>query len=118
MKKISLLFSCLFIINFLSAQTIPIGAWQEHLSYKNAISVAEGNGLVYCATTSGVFYYKKADNSMQRLSKVNYLSDIEATVVRFNPYNNKLLITYKNSNIDLFENNNTVINISDKKSAI
>jgi hypothetical protein len=114
MKKISLLIPFLFIASFLFAQQIPIGGWQEHLSYRNALSVAEGNGLVYCVTTSGIFNFKKSDNSMSRMSKVNGLSDIEGVVVSFNPYNGKFLIAYKNSNIDIIESNG-IVNISDIK---
>ena len=114
MKKISLLIPFLFIASFLFSQQIPIGGWQEHLSYKNALSVAEGNGLVYCVTTSGIFNFKKSDNSMSRMSKVNGLSDIEGVVVSFNPYNGKFLIAYKNSNIDIIESNG-IVNISDIK---
>jgi len=114
MKKISLLIPFLFIASFLFPQQIPIGGWQEHLSYKNALSVAEGNGLVYCVTTSGIFNFKKSDNSMSRMSKVNGLSDIEGVVVSFNPYNGKFLIAYKNSNIDIIESNG-IVNISDIK---
>lgn len=114
MKKISLLFPFLLAFTLLSAQQVPIGGWQEHLSYKNAVSVAEGNGLVYCLTTSGIFNFRKSDNSMTRLSKVNGLSDIEGVVVNFNPYNNKFLIAYKNSNIDIIETGQ-IINISDIK---
>ncbi len=114
MKKTSLLFLFLLSFTILSAQQVPIGGWQEHLSYKNAISVAEGNGLVYCLTTSGIFNYRKADNSMTRLSKVNGLSDIEGVVVNFNPYNNKFIIAYKNSNIDIIETGQ-IVNISDIK---
>lgn len=114
MKKLSLLFSCLLIAISLSAQQIPIGGWQEHLSYKSAISVAEGNGWVYCVTTSGIFNFKKSDNSMNRLSKVNGLSDIEGAVVNFNSYNNKFIIAYKNSNIDIVETSQ-IINIPDIK---
>lgn len=114
MKKISLLFPILLIVTFLSAQQIPIGGWQEHLSYKSAVSVAEGNGLVYCLTTSGIFNFRKSDNSMNRLSKVNGLSDIEGVVVNYNSYNNKFLIAYKNSNIDIIEPSQ-IINIPDIK---
>lgn len=114
MKKISLLFSFLLSISITFAQQIPIGGWQEHLSYKNGLSVAEGNGLVYCATTSGIFSYKKSDNSMTRMSKVNGLSDIEGVVVSYNAYNNKFLIAYKNSNIDIITGS-AIINIADIK---
>ncbi len=114
MKKISLLLPFLLFLTLLSAQQIPIGGWQEHLSYKNALSVAEGNGWVYCVTTSGIFNFRKSDNSMNRLSKVNGLSDIEGVVVNYNPYNNKFLIAYKNSNLDIIEVGQ-IINISDIK---
>ncbi|MFL5762620.1 MAG: two-component regulator propeller domain-containing protein [Bacteroidia bacterium] len=114
MKKYALfLFTNLFCITLL-AQQVPIGGWQEHLSYKNAISVAEGNGMVYCATTSGFFTYKKADNSTTRLSKVNGLSDVEAILVNFDPANGKVLVAFKNSNLDLIEGG-AIINIPDIK---
>lgn len=114
MKKTSLLLPFLLFLTILSAQQVPIGGWQEHLSYKNAISVAEGNGIVYCVTASGIFYYKKTDNSMERMSKVNGLSDIEGVVVSYNSYNSKFVIAYKNSNIDIISNS-VIINISDIK---
>jgi hypothetical protein len=114
MTRILLLFSILFSSSFTFGQDVPIGGWKEHLSYKSALSVSEGNGKVYVATTSGIFSLNKSDNSMDRMSKVNGLSDIEATVLNFNPYNNKLLIAYKNSNIDIISNG-TITNISDIK---
>jgi hypothetical protein len=114
MKKLSILFLFLSFYFTGIAQQVPIGGWQEHLSYKNAISVAEGNGMVYCATTSGIFSFRKMDNSMTRLSKINGLSDVEAVVLNVNPGNGKVLIAYKNSNIDLL-GNGTIINIQDIK---
>jgi hypothetical protein len=114
MTRIFLLFLILFISFAGFGQDVPIGGWKEHLSYKSALSVAEGNGKVYVATTSGIFSLNKSDNSMDRMSKVNGLSDIEATVLNFNKYNNKLLIAYKNSNIDIVSSG-TITNISDIK---
>jgi hypothetical protein len=114
MTRILILFSLFFSFLIGYSQDVPIGGWKEHLSYKNAISVAEGNGKVYVASTSGIFSLNKGDNSMDRLSKVNGLSDIEATVLNFNTYNNRLLIAYKNSNIDIVSNG-TITNISDIK---
>jgi hypothetical protein len=111
MRKITLLFSLFFVFNVL-AQDVPIGGWKEHLSYKSALSVVENNGKIYCATKSGVFILNKSDNSLERLSKVNGLSDVEPSVLNYNSYNNKLFIAYKNSNIDIVANG-TVTNISD-----
>jgi hypothetical protein len=113
-KKLSILL--IFLLPYFTgiAQQVAIGGWQEHLSYKNAISVTEGNGVVYCATTSGIFSFRKMDNSMTRLSKVNGLSDVEAVVVSADQNNGKVLIAYKNSNLDLLENG-AIINIPDIK---
>lgn len=114
MKKNILFFVFFLWIQFLIAQNVAIGQWKDYLSYKSGISVAEGDGKVYCATVNGLFMFNKMDNSIERLSKVNGLADVEATVVNFNKYCNKLLIAYKNSNID-FLDNGTVINLSDIK---
>jgi hypothetical protein len=114
MKQILLFFTLFSLINSSKAQDVAIGQWKEHLAYKNAISVAEGNGKVYCATKSGIFILNKSDNSMDRLSKVNGLSDVEASVLNYNPFNKTVLIAYKNANIDLIIDN-SIINISDIK---
>ncbi|OFY87245.1 MAG: hypothetical protein A3F72_17250 [Bacteroidetes bacterium RIFCSPLOWO2_12_FULL_35_15] len=114
MKKSVLIFSTLLISSGIIAQDMAIGNWRDHLSYKDGISVSEGNGKVYCATKGGVFVFNKSDNSTDRLSKVNGLSDVEASTLSFNSYNNKLLIAYKNSNIDIIENN-IITNLSEIK---
>jgi hypothetical protein len=108
---------CVFFLNqqFLAAQNVPIGGWEEHMSYKKGVSVAEGFGKVFCATENGIFVYKKSDNSMEHLSKVNGLSDAEASCLNYNRYNDKLIIAYKNSNIDIVDKFNNVTNISDIK---
>lgn len=114
MTRIFIFFSFLFYSFSITAQDVAIGGWKDHLSYKSAISVAEGNGKVYCATVSGIFTLSKADNSLDRLSKVTGLSDIEPSVLNFNKFNNKLIIAYKNSNIDIISDG-AVVNIADLK---
>jgi hypothetical protein len=114
MKHIFLFILLAFLGKAIRAQNVGIGQWEAHLSYSSAISVAEGLGKVYCVSTSGVFVLNKADNSTERLSKVNGLSDVEATSVSFNSYNNKFIIVYNNSNLDIIQNN-SIINIADIK---
>ncbi len=93
---------------------LAIGQWRDHLSYKRGISVAQNNDMVFCATESGIFRLEKYDNSMDRLSKISGLSDVGVNTIRYNYYNNTLLIAYKNANIDLV-NGNSIYNISDIK---
>ena len=114
MKIVFRFFIFLFFIQLANAQQVGIGQWQGFLSYKNALAIAEGGGKVYCATKGGVFSLDKSDNSVQRLTKINGLADIEATVLGFNTYINKLFIAYKNSNIDIIDNG-SILNLSDIK---
>ena len=115
MRFIFILACTLFFNTIATAQNVPIGSWSDHLSYKSGLSIAEGNGKVYCATKGGLVVYNKSDYSTQPVSKVNGLSDVEPQLVNFNPYNNRLIITYQNSNIDILDNGNNIINISDLK---
>jgi len=110
---ISVLFTFLFFTGSFS-QGIAIGEWRDHLPYNNCISITEGEGVIYCATTKAVFSYNKSDNSIERLTKTNYLSDIGVSRVSYHKALKILLVAYTNGNIDLLEGS-TVTNISDIK---
>jgi len=106
-----LLFCSSFVAN---AQLTTIGSWRDHLPYHNAIFVAEVENKIYCITESGLFYFNKEDQTINRMSKVNGLSDTEVVKVAYQPPSKALLIAYKNCNIDLIKNGQ-IINISDIK---
>ena len=103
-----LLFTCLQPV----AGQYRIGQWTDYLSYNTAPSVTKGNDKVYVATGSCVFSYSWNDNALEKINKLNGLSDMGAKLVRFNDYNNTLVIVYSNSNIDVLRNGN-VTNFSD-----
>jgi hypothetical protein len=102
--------------------------WRSHLAYNKAWSVTEYNNRIYCVTTipdpgndpfykqsyQGLFYYDKSDNSYNRLSKVEGLSDVDPILVKRNPYNNTLFIGYDNANVDILHGDG-VLNVSDIK---
>lgn len=93
---------------------IAIGEWRDHLPYNRTIAVADAGELMYCATPFSLFYYDKNDKSISRLSKVNGLSDIGISAIRYNETHDVLLVAYTNTNIDLIKGN-LIINISDIK---
>jgi ribosomal protein S11 len=99
-----------------TAQTTGIGQWRDHLPYSNCISVKEVGSRIYCATPYSIFYYDKEDNSIQRINKINGLSDIGISTINYNAAYQTLVIAYTNANIDLIKNN-TILNISDIKRA-
>jgi hypothetical protein len=102
-------FTC---FHFGTAQDIPIGDWRDHLPYSDAVSVSFGDNKVYCATNSAVFIYDMEDQSIERLNLVNGLSDIGLSKIKYNNYNQKVIITYANGNVDVIESDKSITNLS------
>jgi sugar lactone lactonase YvrE len=130
MKKIlAICFTCIALHHGSWAQNpLKEYQWRTHLSYNHAWSLAEYNNRMYCVIAipdpgndpyykqfcQGLFYFNKGDNSYERLSKVEGLSDVDPVLVRRNPYNNTLFIGYDNANVDILHGDN-VLNVSDIK---
>jgi len=119
MKK--LLFPAIVILVLLSfpvlkvtGQEIGIGEWRDHLPYRKVIAIAEGENKVYAATPYSLFYFDKTDNSLNRLNKINGLSDVGISHMAYNAATKTLVIAYTNANIDLIKDGK-IINLSDIK---
>ncbi len=92
----------------LSAQgnsDLSIGQWQSHLPYQRAHYVAQSSTRIYASTEWSIFYVEKAtpDVEVEFLSKVEGLSDVEMNLIKYDPFNDKLIAVYNNSNIDLID---------------
>ncbi|MBE0648386.1 MAG: T9SS type A sorting domain-containing protein [Bacteroidales bacterium] len=96
------------------AQETPIGLWRDQLPYYQVISVTEAGNYIFAATPYAIFYLDRDNNSVQRMSKINGLSDIGITSIDYNKKTKTVVLTYANANIDLI-NNLMVTNISDIK---
>ena len=110
MKNLLLLLFPLSLV----AQNVSIGGWKDYLSYNSASYIAEANEMIYCVANGGLFYIQKKDNSINRISKITGLSDVDIKQVAYCHELNTTIIAYNNCNIDLLTNN-TIINISDIK---
>ena len=95
----------LFLPIFILAQPAGgLGTWRVHLPYWQNKTIASIGRTVYVGSASSVFSYNEADKELERISKVNGLSDVEVKLLRSNPNNNLLFIVYENGNIDLLQN--------------
>ncbi len=105
MKKILsvLLLSCCLSFTVAAQGT---GTWQSHLSYHNTTAVAETNEYVFALANNSLYSYNKTDNSLKFYSTLNGLSDTFISQIGYNTEVNKLVITYTNGNIDLFQPDN------------
>ncbi len=103
----------LALLSFSShAQEVGIGQWRVHLPYSDAIAVADAGDRVYCAGRSGLFYVEKKGDQLRRLSKVDGLSEVEISTIRYNSEAGILLVAYSNANIDLLQGS-SITNLSD-----
>lgn len=114
MKRIlSLLLIVLAGVSQLPAQK-AIGEWTDYRSYATARSVIDSGDKIYCVTDGGLFSYSRSDNSVEKMTAINGLSDVGVQKVAYSKENNLLFIAYQNSNIDLLIGN-SVYNLSDIK---
>lgn len=104
------LFLILFSVKLYSQ--VPIGQWRTHLPYSAGKNVEVTPDKVYCLTEGGLFYYSLKDNSNTILSKINGLSDVTISTIKYISAYNTLIVGYDNGNIDLIQDNN-IYNISD-----
>lgn len=104
MKKFTLLLAIVLSTGLGFAQ-FSTGTWRDHLPYQNAIDICiDRNDLVWVATPYALFTYNFADGDLQRVSKVNRLSDVGITALEYDSFNQAIIVGYSNGNVDvLFE---------------
>ena len=72
------------------------------------------NNKIYCVASGGLFFIEKEEETINRISKVTGLSDVEVNQVAYDENLDITIIVYDNCNIDLLKHGQ-VINISDIK---
>jgi ligand-binding sensor domain-containing protein len=102
--RISVFFLLLFTCpQFALTQLQPIGQWRDHLPYHQAIQVARAGNKIWCATPYSIFSLDITDNSIERFSKINGLSEAGISAMGVNATNDQLIIAYYNSRIDILQ---------------
>lgn len=94
----------------LAQENIPIGTWRVHFNYERTHLVELVEDKVYCANQFGLFYYDLSDNSLNKLSKIDGLSDISVSAMAYDGESKTFAIGYENGNLDLLQGNE-VLNV-------
>lgn len=84
-------------------QAPPIGQWRDHLPYHQAIQVAAGTDKIWCATPWSIFSIDIADNTIERYSKTNGLSETGISTIGLQETGDKLVVAYYNSQVDVLQ---------------
>lgn len=113
MNRIFLIIFCLTFLNFFP-QVGP-RSWQDHMSLNNCNTISKLGSKIYASNYNGIIKISEEDFSIEKLNKINGLNDVGIRLLRTNPFNNKLLVIYDNSNIDVISSNEEIKNYSDIK---
>ena len=110
-----LLISFLFVIVTVLGVKASDDNWTLYPSYHNATYCQVMGDKVYVLASGALYSYNKSDNEVRIYDKITTLSDIDIAHIRYSSFINALIIVYRNANIDILYDDESVYNISDFK---
>ena len=115
MKKMLFVVLCLQLSVFLFPLSIceaQVGTWRAYMSYYEPQQIVKGGHILFVRASNSLYTYNLNDQSITTYDKVNALNDTYITHIAWNDAAKRLIIVYKNSNIDLIDREDHVNNIS------
>ncbi|GAA4834464.1 two-component regulator propeller domain-containing protein [Algivirga pacifica] len=95
----------------LQAQNIPVGSWRTHLSHYQAREVLAVEDRVYSASQNGLFYYVPETGELVKQGRLEGFSDTQVSALGYANTLERLLVTYRNGNMDVQESDGSLVNI-------
>ncbi|MBO9702295.1 MAG: hypothetical protein J7604_18945 [Sporocytophaga sp.] len=117
-RFILLIFPCLLLQagTSFAQSTIPLGSWRTHLPYNFWTGLTVTGDKIYAtANQRSLAVIDQTDNSISPLSKINGLTGVDYTRIKFNEFTGQTLITYADANIDIIEKDGSIYNLSELK---
>lgn len=93
---------------------VGIGKWRDHFSFRTTYRVIPAKERIYAQGALGLFYFDTEDYTVNKLTKVEGLSDVGVATAAYDDKSGYLAIAYTNSNLDLVRDDR-VYNLSDIK---
>lgn len=87
----------------LAQERIPVGTWRSHFNYQNTILVEQAGDKFYGASSAGLIFYDSEDNSLNKFSKIDGLSDVGFSAMTYDGSLGCLALGYDNGNVDLIK---------------
>ena len=100
MKKLQIILLA-SIISIVTEAQLQVGTWRDHFSFKQGLLVDDGNDKVYVSSNNGIFWYSKQNETIGKITRVNGLSDVGVTAIKYLSTSKTLLVGYENGNLDL-----------------
>ena len=111
----SLNFYFLFFISYFLFLPVraQVGTWRSYLAYHEVQQIQDAGSDLFVMASNGLYQYNKTDQSITTYDKNSGLNDTGIAKIRWCQQAHRLVVVYKNSNIDLVDTNGNVTNISD-----
>jgi ligand-binding sensor domain-containing protein len=90
--------------NTWNAPTVAVGQWRSHLPFGKVTCVEKVGTKVYAGCGGGLFVYDLEDETLERITRVNGLHDVEVEALCYSSAYQTLVIAYANGNLDLYKN--------------
>ncbi len=103
MKSFSILLFIALTLSTLKAQ-VPIGQWQDYLSFYEVHSVEKVGDKIYAATDASLFSYDTKEYALEKITKLNGLSDVGISTIKSHEASGSLMVGYINGKIDIIKN--------------
>jgi hypothetical protein len=111
MRKI--IFTIALLASSLLMNATAIGTWKAYMAYHDITEIQKGGNNLYILASDNLYSYNQNDQSVRTYDKANVLSDCNITHIAWCQAAKRLVITYKDENIDLLDETGNVTNISD-----
>lgn len=90
-----------------------VDTWTLYPAFNEPAQIESAGSMLYVLSEGDLYSCNTSDNSVQIYDKSNFLSDCGIAFIGWCKEAKRLVIVYKNQNIDLLEENGNVVNISD-----
>ena len=115
MKRFYILSLIILFTSHLSWSQLSPEKWEYYLSMNNTTRVIEAGQKIYFLSDGGIYYFNKQDNSRETLTKLDSLSGADFSGITYNETTKSIVITYRNSSIDIIREDGTIYPINDIK---
>ena len=103
----------LFLCATIQIAAQSIGSWKAYPAFSEIKTIENTGNLVYVLASDNLYSYNPSDKSILTYTKVSVLNDAMIDNIAWNKTAQRLIVVYKNYNIDLLSPDGQTVNIPD-----
>ncbi len=116
MFKKLILVSVLLIFDQILSQgqesDLLLGEWKNFYPNRNGLFITQSSSEIFYGNQYSILVCDKSANIKRSINRISGLTDIDLGPIKYIPYNNTLLVSYQNGNIDIYKADDDVTNLN------